>query len=157
MIPLSFPIIAERSHPNTGARKAPLSFRDPMSPDQHEASRRGRRSTDWTLRRIIEIGTVIGLLWAGFNFISAATAARWATHNEVTDAVKPVVDTLNAFKATANARLLRVEIGQQQAEAVHQLLVPLARLSCLDLARQRSSSLAAAAGLPCDSLLRRMR
>jgi len=125
--------------------------------DRREISRERRRKNDWTLKRIIEVGTVVGLLWGGYTAISAYFAAKWATHTEVSDAVQPVVDTLRAMRTDIVPRINRVEQRQDAAESLHQLLVPLARYQCIMAERDRSKSLAEAAGLPCQSLLGRTR
>src|SRR5574338_484308 len=113
-----------------------------MSPDQHETARRGRRSTDWTLKRIIEIGTAIGLLWGDYTTISAYLGAKWATHTEVTEAVRPVVDTLNAFKRASAGRLDMLEARQAFIERRQDLIPGFLRLQCLQLRRDKSESLA---------------
>jgi hypothetical protein len=50
-----------------------------------------------------------------------------------------------------------MERRQADAEGIHSLLVPMARAQCIQLREWKSSTIAEAAGLPCDSLLRRMR
>jgi hypothetical protein len=123
-----------------------------MTPEQQR-----RRKTDWNRKTIIEVATIIVL---GISIASAASSyfsTRWATHSEVTDAVKPVVDTLRVMRSDIVPRLNRVEQRQDAAESLHQLLVPLARYQCIMAERDRSKSLAEAAGLPCNSLLGRVR
>lgn len=123
-----------------------------MTPEQQR-----RRKTDWNRKTIIEVATIIVL---GISIASAASSyfsTRWATHSEVSDAVKPVVDTLRVMRSDIVPRLNRVEQRQDAAESLHQLLVPLARYQCIMAERDRSKSLAEAAGLPCQSLLGRPR
>ena len=124
-----------------------------MTPEQRDPMHRGRRKTDWTLKRIIEVGTVLGMLAAGYTYL----AARWATKAEVASAVQPVADTLAAFKRSTAIRLDAVEIRQSAAERRQDLIPGFLRLQCLQLRRDRSESLAEAAGVPCDSLLQRRR
>jgi len=123
---------------------------------EHEQPRR-RRYDRLTLKRIIELGSAIGLLWAGFSGISAAIGARWATHTEVQAAVRPVVDTLADFRRVTDARLGAIEAQQRDDAATRALLPAYFRLQCIQLEQYRSTSLAEAAGFPCDSLLRRRR
>jgi len=114
-----------------------------------------RRKTDWTIKRMIELGTLVGLLATGWGVVWSYFAAKWATHSEVSDAVQPVVDTLREFRRDMIPRLNRVEQRQDSAEAIHQLLVPLARYQCITAERDRSASLTELAGLPCNNLLGR--
>ena len=134
-----------------------------MTPDQRSPTN-GRRKTDWSLRRIIEVGTVIGILWAGFTTISAAIGARWATHAEVSR-VAEKVDSVNvnvdSVRSQSNRRMDLIERRQDAVDrrnnAIQELLPAIARTTCIRLDIDRSSSIAQAAGLPCDSLLRRIR
>lgn len=120
-----------------------------MSTDQHETSRRGRRSTDWTLKRLITIGTLLTMLGAAYT----AFAARWATKAEVTEAVRPVTDTLKAM----SRRLDRVEQRQDSAQSIADLVIANARFNCLVAERDHSTSLTEAAGFKCNVLLGRVR
>lgn len=121
----------------------------------------GRRKTDWTLRRIIEIGTAIGLLWAGFTGISAAIGARWATHAEVNSVVRPVavkVDSVANAVDTLFSRFERIEQLQPMSVNMRALIGSMARYQCLDARdNPRKRERAEAADMPCDSLIRRMR
>jgi hypothetical protein len=127
-----------------------------MTSSQDDAMQRGRRNYDrWSRRKLIEIGTIIGLLWGGYSAISAYIGARWATHAEVSNAVQPVADTLQAFKRDVMPRLVRVEQRQDAAEA-NNLMPALARYACLTAERDRSTSMTEAAGLPCNRLLGRI-
>lgn len=101
--------------------------------------------------------TIITLLVGLYAGLSTWFAARFATRKNIEEQVEPIARKLDAIAGSTNVRLNAIEVQQHEAEAVHELLVPMARLQCLDLARQRSSSLGDAAGLPCDSLLRRLR
>lgn len=141
-----------------------MSTDDDASTTHERDGRRGRRKTDWSARRIIEFGTVIGLLWGGYTAISSAIGARWATHSEVQNAVRPIavkVDSvsrnLDTLRSTNGLRFDAIELRQLEAERRTDLLPGFLRLQCLQLRRDRSESLAEAAGVPCDSLLRRMR
>lgn len=129
--------------------------------EHRDRTHRGRRSSDqilegWTWGRVIRLATALTLLAGIYGGMTTFFAARFASRQEIEQSVQPVVDTLRVFKAATAARLDRVEERQDQAEDVHQLLIPMARLQCLQLQRWQSGTLATAAGLPCDSLLRRL-
>ena len=91
--------------------------------------------------------------------LSTWFATRFAARSEIEAQVKPVVERLEVFAGSTNVRLQKIEDDrareQIEDEAMRALITGMARLQCLDYARQRSMSLADAAGLPCDSLLRR--
>lgn len=132
--------------------------------DEHERLRR-RGYDRWSRKRIIEIGTIIGLLWGGYVALSSAIGARWATHGEVKDAIHPVTVKLDSLVArtdtsdTRTDRRLRELEGQHRAlDSTRSTVEWMARLWCLQLERDRSTSLADIAGKSCDPILgRRMR
>jgi hypothetical protein len=128
-----------------------------MALDQRDPMHRGRRTTDWSRKRLIEIGTLVVLVISIASSVSAYFSTRWATHAEVKDAVQPMADTLAAFKNIVIPRLVRVEQRQDSAGAIGQLIPAIARYNCLVAERDRSQSLTEAAGLPCNTLLGRMR
>lgn len=135
-----------------------------MTPDgdnERDPRLRGRRSGDrWTRRRIIEIGTIVGLLWGGYSAISAYFGAKWATHTEVGQVVVKVDSlrsNMDSVRVQGNRRFQEMEVKQAELEGVHQLLPAFFRMQCITLERDNSKSLAEVAGFPCDSLLRRRR
>lgn len=126
--------------------------------DQRDPAHRGRRQSDqilegWTWGRVIKIATALTLV-GGIVVASISTVASILVTRPQ---LEQVTDSITTFKRSATARLDRVELRQDDAEQVHRLLIPMARLQCLQMERWQSSTLAFAAGLPCDSLLRRLR
>jgi hypothetical protein len=148
------PEYPERRHRHAGRRES-----DPRNVTAGaiiEAAVEDRLFPSWTKKDVAQwLGILIA---AGTIYVGLSTwfATRFATRKEIEEQVQPVAHKLDAFAGSTNTRLQRIEERQHNAEAVHELLVPMARLQCLDYQRQRSLSLADAAGLPCDSLLRRV-
>lgn len=93
------------------------------------------------------------MLFGGYTYF----ATRLASKAEVNEALRPLADTVNAFKRSTSIRLDAVEARQTLAERRGDLIPGFLRLQCLQLRRDKSESLADAAGVPCDSLLRRGR
>jgi len=126
--------------------------------EHRDATHRGRRGSDqilegWTWGRVIKIATAISLVGGIVVGIVSFAAAAIVT--------RPDLNRVDAKLATvqirASLRFRRIEMRQDDAEQVHRLLIPMARLQCLQMEKWQSSTLAFAAGLPCDSLLRRLR
>jgi hypothetical protein len=111
----------------------------------------------WRKEDVIKWLTILSM--AGGIAVAVITffSTRFASRREIEDKVAPIEKKMDAFAGSTNIRLNAIELRQEDAEAVHRLLVPMARLQCLDYQRQNSLSLADAAGLPCDSLLNRRR
>jgi hypothetical protein len=135
-----------------GRRYAGVERRDPRH--QHRRAD-DRLFPDWTIGRVTKWLTLITLAIGVYAGVSTFVAARVATRQEIENEVRPVVETLMVFKRGTNARLESIEDRQDHAEIVHSLIVPMARLQCLQMRRWESGTLTDAAGLPCDSLLRR--
>jgi hypothetical protein len=125
---------------------------------------RGRRSSDqilegWTWSRVIRI--LSGLTLAGGIIMGTVSvvASILVTRPEL-KAVKDTVSLVNVKVDTnaqrAERRFHGMEVRQDEAEAIHNLLPAFLRFQCLTIERDRSWSLAARAALPCDSLLRRI-
>jgi hypothetical protein len=136
-----------------------------MTPDSRDPVHRGRRQSDqifegWTWGRVTKIATALTVVGGLVVGISSAVASILVTRPEL-KAVRDTVASVNS-KVDANAqmtadRLHGIELRQDEAEAVHSLLPAFLRFQCLTIERDRSTSLAARAALPCDSLLRRVR
>lgn len=110
----------------------------------------------WTVGRVQKwVALVAGIvgLWAA---LSTYLTARLVTRQEVTTRIDSVKTDVKSLRGSTDTRLMRIELRQDQADEVHQLLVPMARIQCLLLDRDQSPSIAQASGLPCDSLLRRI-
>jgi hypothetical protein len=126
--------------------------------EQRDSVHRGRRQSDqilegWTWNRLIKIATALSLVGAIGAGIVSFVLTTLVTRPEL-DKVSEKVDTL---RTRSDVRFQRIEARQDAAEGVHSLLVPMARAQCIQLRQWKSSTIAEAAGLPCDSLLRRMR
>lgn len=109
---------------------------------------------------MIKIGTALSIVGGIAMAIVSFTAAFVVTRpqlNAVRDTVAIVNDKVDTLQSRTEARFRQIEGRQAQADSVRALLIPMARLQCLQLQRWESSTLGAAAGLPCDSLLRRIR
>ena len=142
------------------------------STDEHPAERRhrqpGRRSSDadafrvasnaagedwlfprWTVGRTIKWLTLVSLAIGVFAALSSFFSAKLATRQEVTSRIDSVKSDVGLIRQDVN----EVKRRQDQAETVHQLLIPMARLQCLQMQKWESGTLATAAGLPCDDLL----
>jgi hypothetical protein len=132
------------------------------SGEHRDPNHRGRRESDqilegWTWSRVTKIASALMLLGGLYAGLTTYFATRFASSKEIENQVKPVADTLVAFKRSVIPRLDRVEQRQDEAEKVQRLLRASFRVQCLQLERDRSMSIANAADLPCDSLLRRQR
>lgn len=144
----------ERRHKQPGRRATdPQNF---AAGALVEAIAQDRLFPPWTREGVIKTLTLLSLAGAIYVGLSTWAGARLASRAEIREQVKPVVDTLERLKLEAMSRMDRIENRQDEAETIHSLIVPMARLQCLQMRRWDSGTLADAAGLPCDSLLRRI-
>lgn len=121
-----------------------------------EAVAEDRLFPAWKREDVIKFLTILTLAGTIVMGIVTFVSSTFATQKEISETVTPVADTLRLFKRETGSRMDRIENRQDAAEDIHSLIVPMARLQCLQLQKWQSSTLAAAAGLPCDSLLRRI-
>lgn len=130
-----------------------------MTTDEHrDPVHRGRRQSDqilegWTWGRVTKIAVAVSAVGSIVVAVVSFTAAAIVTRPDL-NRVDAKLDTV---QIRDSLRFRRIEMRQDEAETVHRLLVPMARLQCLQMEKWQSSTLAFAAGLPCDSLLRRLR
>ena len=132
-----------------------------MSPDgenERDPNKRGRRRDDQILQgltwsKVIKIATALTLVCG----IVVATISAAASILVTRPQLKEVTDTLTTFKVRTERDVREIKQRQDAFEEAHQLLEPMARLTCLQLQRDRSGTLADAAGLPCYRLLPRVR
>lgn len=113
----------------------------------------------WKKEDVIKWLTILTLAGGIFVGTAAWLSARYATRGEIKEQIRPVVDSIGTITDTLNsfnARLRKIEDNQPAAAAARDLVGAMARLQCLDYARQNSMSLPDAAGVSCDSLLRRV-
>jgi hypothetical protein len=143
-------------------------------PEERRHQQPGRRSSDadaftvaahaagedwlfprWTVGRATKWLTLISLVIGVYAAISAFVATKIATRQEIGVAIDSVKTDVKALRGSTEVRLTRIEARQDSAEAIRSLLIPMARLQCLQMREWKSGTLAEAAGLPCDELLRR--
>lgn len=144
---------AERRHRQPGRRS---SDADAFTVASHAAGE-DWLFPQWRKEDVIKWLTIISLAGTIAIGVSTWLGARFATRKEIQEQVKPVVDTLNAFRTTTNDRVMRLEARQDSSETVRRLIPSFIRLQCLQLQRDHSESMAALAGIPCDSLLQHSR
>lgn len=145
----------ERRHRQPGRRTSDAA--DFTTSALAQAVAGDRLFPEWKKEDVIKWLTILSLAGTIAIGVSTWVSARFATRKEIQEQVKPVIDTLNAFRETTAARITRIEARQDTAEATRRLIPGFIRLQCLQLQRDRSESMAAAAGLPCDSLLQHSR
>ena len=126
--------------------------------NQRNPASRGRRRSDQifegiTWGRVTKVATALTLVGG----IVVATISAAASILVTRPQLKEVTDTLSNFKTRTERDVQSIRARQDSVEEAHHLLEPMARLTCLQLQRERSGTLADAAGLPCDQLLRRVR
>lgn len=143
----------EHRHQQPGRRKTDVD--DFAKAAMVEAVVVDRMFPSWRKEDVIKWLTLLSLLGTVFVGVSTWFSARFATRAEIEEQVKPVVDTLNALKIATDSRMRRLEARQDTLYNVRQLIPAMARAQCLQLERWDSKTIAEAAGLPCDSLLRR--
>lgn len=103
-----------------------------------------------TIGRVIKSIILIGSGIAGLAAILGAITFFLVTKPDL----NKVAGKADSIAQVTDSRLSRIEHRQDQAEAIHQLLVPMATLECIRLQREKSITLAVIARLPCDSLTR---
>lgn len=123
--------------------------------DTPTSERLKRRQSDqildgWTWGRVTKIGTALTVVGG----IVVAVVTVMLTIIVTKPELKAVARKADSVASVTNGRLSRIEDRQDHAEAIHQLLVPMATLECVRLQREKSTTLAVIARLPCDSLLR---
>lgn len=109
----------------------------------------------WRKEDVIKWLTIVSMVGGIGVAVLTFISARFATRAQIESAVKPVVDTLNAIRKDQDTRIGRLEARQDTDDAIRSLIPAIARTTCIRLEIDRSSSIAEAAALPCDSLLNR--
>jgi len=93
------------------------------------------------------VGTILAVVTLAGIIIGAITASL-VTKPEL----KAVKDSISANKDNNNRRFEKIETEQKELKANVNLIPGMARVQCLQLERDKSTTLARAARLPCDTL-----